>query len=314
MVLEGSVHRPVMVTEVLEALAPGRGRLLVDGTVGLGGHVEAWMEASSGEGRAVGLDRDASALDVARTRLAAWGERVELVHGDYRRAGEVLDRLGIDSIDAVLLDLGLGSHQLDDPERGFSFRHEGPLDMRFDRGLPGRQAAEILAHASAPELEAIFRDYGEERAARKLARVIVDHRQRRRLTTTTELADLVRGALGPSQRGRIDPATRVFQALRIAVNDELSGLGQAIEDLSRRLSPGGRIAVISFHSLEDRIAKNTLRRLAAGRQPQPDDPPEIEPLEPLLDLQVRRVTLAGQAEIAANPRARSARLRWGIRR
>ncbi|MDQ7007630.1 MAG: 16S rRNA (cytosine(1402)-N(4))-methyltransferase RsmH [Acidobacteriota bacterium] len=311
---EGFVHRPVMVAEVLQALAPGPGRLLVDGTVGLGGHVEAWMEACGGEGRAVGMDRDASALEVARSRLGHWGARVRLVHGDYRQADRHLDELGIESADAVLLDLGLGSHQLEDPERGFSFRHEGPLDMRFDRDLPGRRAAEILAHSSPLELEAIFRDYGEERAARKLTRVIVEHRQRRPLSTTTELADLVRRALGPGHRGRIDPATRVFQALRIAVNDELDGLGRAIEMLTRRLRPGGRIAVISFHSLEDRITKGTLRRLATARHRQPDDPPGTEAVAPLLDLEVRRVTMASDDEVAANPRSRSARLRWGIRR
>lgn len=308
----GTRHDPVLLEETLAALAPASRKTLLDGTVGLGGHSRAWLKASAPEGRVIGLDRDRSALGVARENLAAFGDRVALHHASYKDAASII---GGRRVDAVLLDLGLGSHQLDDPERGFSFRLEGPLDMRFDRDTPGRSAAEIVAHAPVPELTRIFEEYGEERAAKTLARTIAEERQRRPIRTTEDLAALVRRVVPPAPRGRsrIDPATRAFQALRIAVNEELDGLGEAIEGLVRLLPPGGRIAVIAFHSLEDRIVKHTLRRLATPA-PDPSGDPCAPDLPALLDLEVRKSIEASEAESARNPRSRSAHLRWGIRR
>ena len=307
-------HQPVMVQQVLEVLEPKPDRILLDGTVGMGGHAEAWMERSGGRGYVLGLDRDASALESARLRLAPYCDRILLLCGNYKEATGLCHGAGRREVDAVLLDLGLGSHQLDDLERGFSFRHDGPLDMRFDRDQPGPTAAEILTQASEPELFRILSEYGEERGARKLAHRIVEVRSHRPFRTTFELADLVRETL-PSRghRPRIDPATKTFQALRIAVNGELAGLGEALEGLVELLRPGGRIAVISFHSLEDRIVKQTFRRLALRVHRQPDDPPGMIH-EPLIDMPQRRVTVASEEEIAANPRSRSAKLRWGVRR
>lgn len=310
MVEPAATHRPVMLAETLAALAPGPGRLLLDGTVGLGGHAQRWLELAPG-GRVVGLDRDAEALARAAERLAPWGGRVKLLHESYKDAPQLL--AGETPPDAVLLDLGLGSHQLDDPDRGFSFRHDGPLDMRFDRERPGVTAAELLAQTPEPELARLLVDYGEERAARKLARLLVERRQAEPLRTTRQLADLVRSAVPARGRQRIDPATRTFQALRIAVNDELAGLDDALEQLVRLLRPGGRIAVLAFHSLEDRVVKRTLRRLAAPCRCRRGDPCTCGALE-LLELPERRAAQPAEEEKAANPRARSARMRWGVRR
>ncbi len=304
-------HLPVMLRETLEALAPGPDRTLLDGTIGLGGHAAAWLERSAPGGRVVGFDRDISALAAAGRRLAGFGSRVLLVHDGYENAS---DRLRHESVDAVLLDLGLGSHQLADAERGFSFRLDGPLDMRFDRDRPGRTAAELLARTPMPDLARLFAEFGEIRGARKLARVICEERQREPIRTTTRLAEIVRRTL-PSRspgRSRVDPATQAFQALRIAVNDEIGRLERALTGLLDLLRPGGRIAVISFHSLEDRLVKRTFRRLAAGGPGFPGDP-DRSPERPRLDLGVRRPVRPSGEEIAANPRARSARLRWGIR-
>ncbi|MBP7146022.1 MAG: 16S rRNA (cytosine(1402)-N(4))-methyltransferase RsmH [Acidobacteria bacterium] len=306
------VHRPVMRAEVLAVLSPAPSALLLDGTVGTGGHAEAWLEASAPGGRVIGLDRDPSALEIARGLLGRFGDRLVLVHADYRAAGAELDRLGAPPPDAVLLDLGLGTHQVDDPERGFAFRHEAPLDMRFDRSRPAPTAAEILARAPEPELQRILTEYGEEPAARKLARAIVDARRRAPITTTFELAELVRRVAPARGRHRIDPATLVFQALRIAVNDELTGLGQALHELALRLRPGGRLAVIAYHSLEDRVAKHTLRRLSEPCRCRRGDPCTCGAIG-ALELVERRAARPSPEEIAENPRARSARLRWAVR-
>ncbi len=305
-----------MPEQILAALAPAGERVLLDGTIGLGGHAQAWLDAGGGHSRVVGFDRDLAAINATRTRLLTYGERVLLIHADYRDAVTEWTRRGLARPDAVLLDLGLGSHQLDDPERGFSFRHDARLDMRFDRDHPGPTAAEILAQSSEPELARIFLEYGEERAGRKLARRIVDTRRREPLQTTRQLAELVRNCIprqGGGRRPRIDPATKTFQALRIAVNHELEGLGETIEALVALLAPGGRIAIIAFHSLEDRIAKHVLRRLATEIPLQPGDDPAKLP-KALLEMPQRRVVLPSTEEAARNPRARSAKLRWGIRR
>ncbi len=306
-------HRPVMPAETLRALAPGPGRLLLDGTVGLGGHAAAWLAAGEPSARVVGLDRDASALDRAAARLAPFGDRALLVHADYRDAAAVWAERALPAPDAVLLDLGLGSHQVDDPDRGFSFRHDGPLDMRFDRSVPGPTAAELLAHASEPELARVFAEYGEHPAAKKLARTIAETRRRSPLRTTSDLVRLVHDVAPARGRTRIDPATLVFQALRIAVNRELEGLGETLETLVRMLPPGGRIAVLAFHSLEDRVVKQTLRRLAEPCRCRRGDPCSCGAVE-LIELLERRAIATGEDEAALNPRSRSAKLRFGVRR
>lgn len=306
-------HRPVMPDQVLAALAPRPGGILLDGTVGLGGHAEAWLEASAPDGRVIGCDRDASALARATERLARFGERVQLEHADFRDAAALLDRLGIGPVDAILLDLGLGSHQMDDPTRGFSFRFDGPLDMRFDRDTPAPTAAELLARTPEQRLVEIFRDYGEIRAAKRLARTVVDARSRGPIRTSTEFAELVRRTLPRGPRAGVDAAALAFQALRIAVNDELAGLDTTIETLSGRLVPGGRIAVIAFHSLEDRVVKRTLRRLAESCRCRRGETCRCGAVE-MLELPNRKPERPDADEIAQNPRARSARLRSGVRR
>jgi 16S rRNA (cytosine1402-N4)-methyltransferase len=306
-------HRPALLAETMAALAPASGKVLLDGTVGQGGHAEAWLVATAPFGRVIGLDRDPGALAFARSRLAPFGARAHLLHADFREAPALLDEERLPAPDAVLLDLGVGSHQLDDAARGFSFRFDGPLDMRFDTTAPGPTAADLLAHAPAPELARIFAEFGEQKAAKKLARVICETRRRAPLRTTGDLARLVRGLLPAGGRRRIDPATLVFQALRIAVNRELDGLDDAIVELVRRLPVGGRLAVIAFHSLEDRIAKRTLRRLAEPCHCRRGDPCTCGALE-LLELPSRRAVMTTDEEVVLNPRARSARLRYGVRR
>jgi 16S rRNA (cytosine1402-N4)-methyltransferase len=280
----------VLVDEVVALLAPSRGGLFVDCTVGLGGHAAALLEA--GADRLLGLDRDAEALALAAARLAPWGDRVELVHADYRRLAEVLAARGIDRVAGVLADLGVSSFQLEAQGRGFSFRRDEPLDMRMDRSA-GPTAADLLAAIDERELADVISRYGEERHARRIARAIVRARASGPIRTTGELAAVVRRAAG-GRRGRIDPATRTFQALRIHVNRELEGLDAAVRAMAGALAPGGRLAVIAFHSLEDRPVKHTLAALAR---------------EGRVRLLTRRPVRPGPAERARNPRARSARLR-----
>lgn len=300
-----SSHLPVLTAEVVELLSPAGPGLLVDATVGLGGHADALLRAQPGF-RLVGLDRDPQALAGAADRLREHGSRVRLVESSFDRLPTVLERLGEDAPSAILADLGCSSLQLDSPERGFSFAADGPLDMRM--GAAGETAAELLARVGMEELVRILRDFGEERRARAVARAILAQRERSPLRTTGELSRMVRGVVGAGDH-RINPATRTFQALRIAVNDELGQLERFLEPAVRALRPGGRIAVIAFHSLEDRIVKHTLRRLA-GRCTCPPDLPECR-CEPQ---RVVRVLTAspirpGDDELEANPRSRSSRLR-----
>jgi 16S rRNA (cytosine1402-N4)-methyltransferase len=282
-------HVPVLLAETLEQLAVRPGGLWVDGTVGLGGHAEAVLRATAPDGRLLGLDRDAEALERARARLAPFGARVRLEHADYR---ELAERLGAERARGILLDLGVSSLQLDDAERGFSFLREGPLDMRMDRSARGT-AAELVNRLGERELADLIHEYGEERFARRIARAIARERERAPIATTTALADLVRRAAPRSRRPGFHPATRTFQALRIRVNRELDGLGEAIERAAHCLEPRGRMAVIAFHSLEDRAAKQAFRSLA-GRG---------------FALVTRKPLRPGEAEARENPRARSARLR-----
>lgn len=287
------LHEPVLRAETVGLIEPAGRGLVVDCTVGTGGHAAALLEA--GAARVVGLDRDAEALPVARRRLAAWKDRVDLVHADHRRLDEVLDRLGVDRVDGALADLGCSSLQLDTAGRGFSFRRDGPLDMRMDR-TTGPTLADLLAEATPEGLADVIFRYGEERRSRRIARAIVAASAGAGIRSTAELAAVVRRAARPRGRSRIDPATRTFQALRIWVNRELDGLEAFLRASAGRLKAGARLAVISFHSIEDRIVKRTLRELERGG-----------------DFAVRLLTRkpvrpAGE-ELARNPRARSARLR-----
>jgi len=296
---EAPDHRPVLLEEVLEVLdvrAQGR---YVDATYGRGGHARAILARLGPEGRLLVLDRDPEAVAHARARLGA-DPRVDVAHASFARLGELLDGRGWRGrVDGVLMDLGVSSPQLEDPARGFSFLREGPLDMRMDPAA-GESAAEWLARAPEREIARVLRDYGEERYARRIARAIV---RARPLRTTRELAEVVAAAVPRREPGR-HPATRTFQAIRIHVNRELEALRAGLEQAVEALAPGGRIAVISFHSLEDRIVKRFLRARARPAPPAPGLPAP----PPTLRL-LGRPRRPGEAEVAANPRARSAVLR-----
>jgi 16S rRNA (cytosine1402-N4)-methyltransferase len=285
-------HEPVMVTETLSLLDPSRGGLFVDCTVGLGGHARALLEA--GASRVLGLDRDTAALQLAAASLAEFGDRVELVHADYRSLGDVLDARGVPGAAGALADLGVSSMQFDAPGRGFSFRRDEPLDMRMDQ-TQGPTAADLLADVDETALANVIFELGEERFSRRIAREIVSARRSARVTTTGQLTQIVRRAVPRKGYQRIDPATRTFQALRIWVNRELEGLDRFLEEATARLLAGARLAVITFHSLEDRIVKHTFRALAAGGA--------------ALRVLTKRPLVPGDAEVARNPRARSAKLR-----
>jgi 16S rRNA (cytosine1402-N4)-methyltransferase len=285
-------HEPVMPAEVVELLDPARGGLFVDCTVGLGGHSLVLLE--HGAERILGLDRDADALRIAADRLRAYGDRVELVHSDYRQLGAVLEARSIAGVHGVLADLGVSSMQLEADGRGFTFRRDEPLDMRMDRSV-GETLAELLDHVDEEDLANLIFQFGEERHSRRITRAIVRRRETGRIDTTGELAELVRRAVPVRGYQRIDPATRTFQALRIWVNRELEGLDAFLEDASRRLLAGARFAVITFHSLEDRIVKHTFRAIAAAGG--------------AWRVLTRKPVVPAEAEIARNPRARSAKLR-----
>jgi 16S rRNA (cytosine1402-N4)-methyltransferase len=287
------MHEPVMVAEVLEHLAPARGGVFVDCTVGYGGHTRAMLHA--GASRVIGLDRDPDALRQAEAALASEASRVELVHSDYRRLDEILDARGITGVDGILADLGVSSMQLDEAGRGFSFRRDEPLDMRMDR-TSGLTAAEMIRDADERTLADVIYEFGEERHARRIARAVVEARDRSAVDSTGRLAEVVRRAVPRKGYSRIDPATRTFQAIRIWVNRELEGLDVFLTQAARRLRPGGRMAVIAFHSLEDRIVKHTLRSLQATG--------DIG-----LTIRTKRPVVPSEAEVERNPRARSAKLR-----
>ncbi|MFL6281178.1 MAG: 16S rRNA (cytosine(1402)-N(4))-methyltransferase RsmH [Vicinamibacterales bacterium] len=285
-------HEPVLLTPVVDLLDPSRGGLFVDCTVGLGGHARAVLDG--GAARLLGLDRDPNALDLAARALAPWHDRVELVHADYRELPAILAARGIDAIDGALADLGVSSMQFDAPGRGFSFRRDEPLDMRMDQ-TQGPTAAELVADADESDLADVIYRYGEERFSRRIARRIVEARGRSPIVTTTQLADIVRHAIPRKGYQRIDPATRTFQALRIWVNRELEGLDVFLTATASLLRRGARFAVITFHSLEDRVVKHTFRALAAG--------------EAAVRLLTRKPVVPDEHELARNPRARSAKLR-----
>lgn len=297
-------HVPVLLAESLEWLAPGRGGLFVDATVGLGGHSEALLQASP-DVQLVGIDRDSQALERAEKRLAPFGSRVRLVQANFHHLDRALSGLGVHRVAGVLADLGVSSLQLETAERGFSFRLDGPLDMRM--GLAELTAADLVNQTSEGELETIFRDYGEERQARRIARAIGRARLEKPIETTGELRRLVGSVVGGRREERIDPATRVFQALRIAVNQELAGLEAFIQGAVDMLESEGRLVVISYHSLEDRIVKNTLRDLAKGEVDPVTGRPRAE--TQLIEVLTKKPQRPSEEEVAFNPRSRSARLR-----
>lgn len=309
----GFQHQSVLAAEVLGLLRPVSGEFFVDGTVGGGGHARLILEATAPDGRLFGLDRDPEALAKAGEVLAPFGERVQLRHAAFADLAEVLAAAGVKTIDGLLLDLGVSSWQLDAAQRGFSFRNDGPLDMRMDP-TGGISAAEVVNEASEQELARIFREYGEERFARRIARRIAQQRQQEPLRRTRQLAELVREAVpGGMVPGRIHPATRVFQALRIHVNGELDQVAQGVRSGFELLRPGGRMAVISFHSLEDRIVKQFFQQLIRPCTCPPGFPVCACGREPRAELLTRKALRAGDGEVEENPRARSAILR-GVKR
>lgn len=297
-------HQPVLYHEVLGALAPVSGRDYLDGTLGAGGHAEGILTVSAPHGRLLGIDLDPDALAIARKRLAPFGDRAVIQHGSFMQAPEILSEIGWHQLHGILLDLGVSSMQIDRPERGFSFMEDGPLDMRFnpDEGLSAAQLVNTLSEA---ELSQLIWEFGEERYARRIARAITAARP---VSTTRQLREVIQQAV-PGYEARIHPATRTFQALRIATNRELETIAAALPGLLRCLTPGGIIAVISFHSLEDRIVKQFLRKESKDC---------ICPPEQLicnchhrasLKVQTGKPIRATEQEIEQNPRARSARLR-----
>lgn len=301
-------HRPVLLRETIELLAAERGGLFVDCTVGLGGHSEAILQASS-DAQVLGIDRDEEALGLATERLAQYGSRFRSVHADFRELTRVLATAKVRQVRGVVADLGVSSLQLDSPGRGFSFRHEAPLDMRMDMST-GETAAELLGRLSEVEIARIIFEYGEERRSRRIARWIVERRERGEpIQTTHDLADLVARAVGPDKKRRIHPATRTFQALRIAVNGELENLDRFLVQAVDHLEQAGRLAVISFHSLEDRIVKWTLLKLAGRCQCPPRLPVCICGVTKQISILTRRAIVPGEEETEENPRSRSAKLR-----
>jgi 16S rRNA (cytosine1402-N4)-methyltransferase len=304
----GAPHRPVLLEETLKFLAPERGGLFVDCTVGLGGHSEAILNASD-ETRVLGIDRDTSALEYTRKRLASFGNRFKAVHSNFHAIDDVLRDAGESDPAGILVDLGVSSLQFDSPERGFSFRFDAPLDMRMDP-TSGETAAELLAELPEIEIARIIYEFGEERHSRRIARRIVDRREHgQAITTTKELADLVLQATKSGKWKEIHPATRTFQALRIAVNKELDGLAQFIQASVDLLIPDGQFVAISFHSLEDRIIKQELRRLSGQCQCPPRLPVCSCGARKVVEILTRRPVTAAATELDENPRARSAKLR-----
>jgi len=285
-------HTPVLLNEVLQYLDPQPGQTVIDGTVGLGGHATALLKAISPNGKLLGVDRDERNLNLAKKNLADFGDRVTLVKDSYANISTHVKAYGFDEVDLILLDIGVSSVHFDDPERGFSFSQDGPLDMRFDSNQE-LTAEEIVNDWDGEDLARILRVWGEERHARQITNAICTARKEQRLTRTGELAMVIQSVV--PRRGRLHPATKTFQALRIAVNDELGELERGLETLTAILKPGGKLAVISFHSLEDRVVK----RFIAEKQ-------KLKPI-------TKHVVIATDEEQKQNPRSRSAKMRVAMK-
>jgi 16S rRNA (cytosine1402-N4)-methyltransferase len=301
--MAGASHQPVLYHEIIHALQPKNAGHYVDGTLGAGGHACGILEASTPEGRLLGLDVDPQALALARENLAPYGQRARLLQASYDSLTETLREIGWDKVDGILLDLGLSSMQLDTPERGFSFQQDAPLDMRFDPGSP-TSAADLVNSLPQDELADLIYRYGEERASRRIAQAIVKARP---LRTTRQLAAVIEAVL--PRKGHIHPATKTFQALRIAVNEELDRVENVLPQAVAALKSGGRLAIISFHSLEDRIVKEYFRRESRDCICPPRQPVCTCGHKAKLKEITRKPIIPGEAEIAANPRSRSAKLR-----
>lgn len=300
-------HEPVLLSEVIEAFPPGGGpSLVVDATVGLGGHAGALLDADAARSL-IGIDRDPDAIAIASERLARFGDRVRLVRGRHEELFDILNRLEVAHVDGVLADLGVSSLQLDEAARGFSFRNDAPLDMRMAQ--EGETAAEYLQHVDQSELERVLREYGEEPMARRIAGAIVRAREESPIESTLQLADVVRSVKPRRWNDRIDPATLTFQAVRIAVNGEIERLAEFVTTAVSRIRPGGRLAVISFHSLEDRVIKKELRRLSGECTCPPKMPVCGCGAVASVRVLTRRPIEAKGEEVSRNPRSRSARLR-----
>ena len=301
-----SGHVPVLAREVVEALRPRDGGRYVDGTFGAGGYTAAMLDRA--DCQVIAIDRDPDAIAAGQALATRYAPRLRLIEGRFGDMAELLAAEGVENVDGVALDLGVSSMQFDRAERGFSFRGDGPLDMRMEKR--GQSAADLVSEADETELADIFWRYGEERRSRRVARAIVEARKTKRIETTGELAEIVRRAVGPSAKDESDPATRAFQALRIVVNDELGELDRGLVAAESVLAPGGRLAVVSFHSLEDRAVKEFVRA-RAGRTPGPSRhaPPRASERPATLRDLTRKPVSPTATEVAANPRARSARLR-----
>ena len=302
-------HRPVLLDECIEALNIRPEGVYLDGTLGRAGHSREIARRLSGSGRLICVDRDQAALDTARERLGEWMDRVTLVHSNFDRVSEILDELGLAGVDGMLFDLGVSSPQLDDASRGFSYMADAPLDMRMDRS-EGLTAADVVNTWPQEELRRILFQYGEERYAPLIAAAIVRRREERPIETTLELVDIIKGAMpARALKEKQHPAKRSFQAIRIAVNDELSSVDRMIQGAVPKLSKGGRLAVITFHSLEDRIVKTGFAAFARGCICPPDFPVCVCGRTPDIKLVNKKPILPSQQEIEENPRARSAKLR-----
>ncbi|NOX81892.1 MAG: 16S rRNA (cytosine(1402)-N(4))-methyltransferase RsmH [Alphaproteobacteria bacterium] len=307
--MSAATHIPVMAREVVSALAPRENGVYVDATFGAGGYARAILMAANCI--VYGFDRDPTAIDRAKAMVAEFGDRLRLINRPFAEMEEALAERGVDGVDGVVFDLGVSSMQLDEAERGFSFRREGPLSMRMDGGKP--DAGDVIAKGDARELAAIFRTYGEEKRAGRIARAIVNAREIAPITTTTALASIVEKAAPNWGKSKTHPATRVFQALRIFVNDELGQLVAGLRAAERMLRPAGRVLVVTFHSLEDRIVKrffaNRFPLRAAGSRHAPPAVKAAPTFEPIF----AKALAPGDEETLANTRARSARLRGGVR-
>jgi 16S rRNA (cytosine1402-N4)-methyltransferase len=302
-----SLHTSVLLEETLHFLSVLSGKTYVDATLGMGGHAQAILETP--ETKLIGIDQDEDAIRLAGKRLERFGDRVKLVKSNFSAIKEILSTLQIEKIDGLIVDLGVSSLQLDSEERGFSFRSDAPLDMRMDRG-GGDTAADLLAELSEEDIANIIYRFGEERFSRRIARRIVERRKAGEpVTTTKQLAELVERSVKRSPKDKIHPATRTFQALRIAVNREIEILEDFINDAVDVLSPGGRLVVISFHSLEDRIVKQTFQKLAGKCLCPPRIPQCVCGAAKKIEILTRKPVIAGDSEIDENPRARSAKLR-----
>ena len=304
-----TVHKPVLVDEVTQFLSLHEGSVIVDATLGLGGHSEAILRAEP-TARVIGIDQDSQALRLAKERLAGFGDRISTFHSNFSEIRRVADEAGFGKVNGILADLGVSSMQLDDPKRGFSFRHDAPLDMRMNPEPAIMTAAELLETLDEEEIANLIYRYGEERKSRRIAhRVIKRREQGRPVRTTVDLADLIEKAIGRSPKEKIHPATRTFQALRIAVNDELGILERFIENSVDLLKTDGRLSVITFHSLEDRIVKQTFQKLSGKCQCPPRIPQCICGAAKRVEVLTRKPILPSEREMNENPRSRSAKLR-----